>query len=143
MALDSLDEKLIKLLVRDARQSSDLLAKQLGVSSSTVRRRIHKLTREQVISIVATPEPTKINLPVRVIVGFAVAHDKLNLIMERLGSLEEVRWLSATTGRFDILGLMWFSSTDELFGFMEKKVAKLEGVNHTETFVCLHEAKRT
>jgi len=37
-----LDEWLIALLSEDARQSSQVLAKQLNVSSSTVRRRISK-----------------------------------------------------------------------------------------------------
>ena len=139
--VDSLDEKLIKLLGKDAQQRSEVLAKQLGVSSSTIRRRIEKLVKNKVIRIVARPEPTKLNLPLRVIFGFDVAHDKLNYIADRLSSREEVRWLAVTSGRFDIIAIMWFPSTEELYRFLEKEVGTLEGVRNTETFISLHVEK--
>jgi len=44
-----LDERLIELLSQDARQSSQALANQLNVSSSTVRRRISKLVKRGVL----------------------------------------------------------------------------------------------
>ncbi len=138
---DALDKKLIRLLGKDARQRNAVLAKKLGVSPVTIKRRIDKLINNQVISIVARPEPTRLNLPLQVIAAFDVAHDRLNYIADRLSSRDEVRWLSVTSGRFDIIAIMWFASTDELHSFMEKEVGDLEGVRNTETFICLHVQK--
>ncbi len=57
--IDSLDERLIALLEKNASQASRLLAKELGVDSSTVRRRMKKLIEEGVIRIAAIPDPDK------------------------------------------------------------------------------------
>ncbi|MFC1941471.1 Lrp/AsnC family transcriptional regulator [Chloroflexota bacterium] len=139
--IDSLDKKLITLLEQDARQSIERLANQLGVSPSTISRRIEKLVKNNVIRIMARPEPTKINLPLSVIVAFDIAHDKLNSVTKILSSRQEVRWLAVTSGRFDIFALMWFPSTEELFHFMQDEVGKLEGVRNTETFISLQVVK--
>lgn len=61
--------------------------------------------------------------------------------MDVLGSKPHVKGLAVTTGRFDVVALLWFTSTDELFTFMETEVPKMEGVRNTETFICLHVEK--
>lgn len=139
--LDSLDKTLVKLLQTDARQNSNALAKHLGVNSSTIRRRIEKLLKDEVIRFVVIPDPKKIGLPLQAVVAFDVAEDMLKSVLEKLGNLEEVQWLTVTTGRFDVLASIWVPSTEELFHFLEEFVAKLEGVRNTETFICLHVEK--
>ena len=139
--LDTLDKKLIRLLGEDAQQNNAVLAKQLSVSFSTVRRRIDKLVNNHVISIIAVPEPTKLKLTLQVIIAFAVDHGKLNYIANQLSSRNDIRWLFVTSGRFDIIAQMWFPSTDELYSFMEREVGAVEGVRNTETLIRLHVAK--
>ncbi len=138
---DSLDERLISLLEQDARQSSEALAKQLNVSSSTIRRRIDNLVKQGMLRFAALTEPTKVGFPVRALIAFNVAHERLNEFMEGLGSKPEVKGLCVTTGRFDVMALIWFASTDDLFRFMQSEVSKLEGVRNTESFICLHVEK--
>ena len=139
--IDQLDKELIALLEQNANQTSEKLAEQLSVNSSTVRRRMKELTKRGVIRIVAIPEPEQIGLPLIVIVAFQLVHDKANLFLKALGSRKDVKCLYVTSGRFDAIALMWFSSTEQLFHFMEKEVGKLEGVKGTETFVCMHSEK--
>ncbi len=139
--LDSVNLALIDLLVKDANQSSKVLAKQLNLSSSTVRRRIENMMQHGVLHIIALPEPTKIGLPLRAILAFDVAHEKLNSVMEVLGRRTEIKWLSATTGRYDIIAIAWFRSTAHLFSFMEQDISKLEGIRNSETFISLHVEK--
>ena len=55
--VDSLDEQLISFLAQDARQTSQVLAGQLGVKPSMVRRRVQRLIKDEIIRIVARPEP--------------------------------------------------------------------------------------
>ena len=61
--------------------------------------------------------------------------------MEMLANRREVRWVSSSTGRFDIIVLARFHSTDELSGFIQKDLAQVEGLRNSETFVCLHVKK--
>jgi len=141
MMIDLLDRQLIALLEKDTSQSSEKLAEQLSISSSTVRRRMKDLVSRGVIRIIAIPEPKEIGLPLTAIIAFQLEHDKLNTFFKELGSRNDVKYLYATTGRFDVIALMWFSSTEQLYEFMEKEASKIEGVKTSETFVCLHVEK--
>ena len=136
-----LDERLIELLSQDARQSSQALAKQLNVSSSTVRRRISKLVKRGVLRFTAVAEPVYFGFNLRAIIAFDVDHDKVREFMEVLSVKSEVKGLAATSGRFDVVAVVWFASTDGLFQFMENEVSKMEGVRNTEIFICLHVEK--
>ncbi len=132
-----MDERLIKLLQKDARQSSEVIAKQLNVSPATIRRRIRKLIRSGTMRITAIADPVKIGLPLAAIIAFNVEHGKLDSIMRALVDRPEVEWVSTTTGRFDMLVLARFASTEELSRFVEKEMAELKGIKDSETFICL------
>ncbi len=134
---DSTDERLVRLLGQDARQNSETLAKQLKLSSATVRRRLRKLTRDDLLHIVGVIDPTKFGFPVAVVITLDVAHNKLESAMEALAKRSEILWLSITTGRFDIIALAGFRSTNRLSEFMTKELAQLEGLKNSETFICL------
>lgn len=136
--IDSLDERLIKLLQKDARRSSDVLAKQLKVSPATVRRRMRRLIQNGTMRIAAIADPAKIGLPLAVMIALHVEHDKLDSVVEQLYKRPEVGWLSSTTGRFDIMALARFPSTEGLSKFIQKEITEIEGIRDSETFVCLN-----
>ena len=135
--MDSLDEKLIELLRHDARPSSETLAKHLKVSPATVRRRIKRLIKKEVIRIVAVADPNKTGIPLAAIITFDVAHDKMESALELLASRPEIKWVCSTTGRFDIISLARFSSTEELAKFVQSELTKIDGLRDSETFICL------
>ena len=139
--MDSLDAKLMRLLAKDARQSSEALAKQLEVSAATTRRRITRLLNSKVLRIVGVVDHSKIGFPVAVIVGFDVEHKEVSSFMKILASRPEVRWSSITTGRFDVMALLRFHSTDELYNFIQSVMANASGLRDSETFLCIHEDK--
>ncbi len=134
---DSIDEQLVRLLGQDARQNSETLAKQLKLSSATVRRRLRKLIRDDLLHIVGVIDPTKFGFPVVVVITLNVSLNKLESAMEALAKQPEILWLSTTTGRFDVIALAGFRSTNRLAEFVTKELAQLEGVKDSETFVCL------
>ena len=101
-----------------------------------------KLIEQGIVHIVALPEPDKVGLFVEAIVALDISHERLNPILEELGKHPQVRWLAATTGRFDILAHVQFRSNDELFKFIEGEIGRLEGVRDSETFIYLHVEKR-
>ncbi len=140
--IDSLDRQLIELLMQDARRSSEALAAQLDVSSSTVRRRMKRLTDEGIVHIVALPQPDKIGLFVEAIMTINVSHERIHSVVQVLREYPQVRWAAVTSGRFDIIAHVWLDSTEQLYRFIEDKVHGLEGVTGSETFICLHVEKR-
>ena len=138
---DSLDKQLVELLMQDARVSSNVLAKQLNISSSTVRRRMKKLVEHGIIHIIALPEPSKIGKFMEAVIALDVSHEKINLVVEKLSKYPEVRWIAVTSGRFDIMAYVWLNSTEYLYKFIEEDVGRLEGIRNSETFICLHVEK--
>ncbi|MDP2730415.1 MAG: Lrp/AsnC family transcriptional regulator [Dehalococcoidales bacterium] len=139
--IDLLDTKLIALLEKNAAQTSNKLAEQLPISSATVRRRMKELIKNGVIRVVAIPEPKQIGLPLITVIAFELEHAQLNSFCKTLRKMDRVKSLYVTSGRFDAIAIMWFSSTEELFNFMEKDIAGIEGIKGTETFLCLHVEK--
>lgn len=138
---DSIDRRLIQLLQENAHQSSEALAKRLGVSSSTIRRRIKILIQKEIIRIVARPDPTKIGYAITAIIAFDIDHEKLEPVLEALNNRPDVHWLAVVSGRFDAMALVWATSTDELFKQLDE-IGKIEGIKNMETFIRLHVRKR-
>lgn len=138
---DLLDMQLISLLEENASQSSGELGKRLNVDSSTIRRRRKQLIQQGTLRIVALPEPKTIGYSMVVIIAFQIQHEYLNSVLNTLKIMKEVKCLYATSGRYDVMTIMWFSSTEQLYKFMEEDVDNLKGVKSTETFVCMHVEK--
>ena len=139
--LDEKDEQIIQLLGQDAWQSSETLAKHIGVSSATVRRRIKKLVKNETLRIGAFVDPAKVGQPLAAVIALGVPHDKVEVMVKQLAKRREVKWISSTTGRFDILVFARFPSTDELAVFLQKALPKLGEIKSSETFICLHVQK--
>jgi len=138
---DSLDTKLIELLTQDANQTGDVIAKKLNVSPATIRRRKQQLIKRGVIRIAAITDADKTGYPLKAVIALDIEHNKLTEAMEKLVNRPEVKWLSATSGRYDFMASVWLKSTDALYEFMETEVASLDGLKNTETFICLRVAK--
>ncbi len=134
---DSIDIQIAQLLAKDARQSSEEIAKQLKISSATVRRRLRKLISSNLMRIVAVVDPGKFGLSVAAIIALDVVPDKLESTIEELANRQGVRFISTTTGRYDIIILTRFNSIEHLSGFIKKELGHLEGLRGSETFLCL------
>ena len=139
--VDSVDEQIVRLLGQDARQNSETLAKQLNLSAATVRRRLKKLIRNDIIRIVGVVNPADFGFPVIAVITLDVAHNKVKLAMEKISKRPEVRFVSTITGRYDMIVIARFPSTDCLSQFVTDELAKLEGVKDSETFICLEVKK--
>lgn len=139
--LDAIDDQLLRLLGEDARQPSHVLAKKLDLSPSTVRRRIRRLIHSRTLRIVATIDPSKAGNPVAAMIASRVDQTNLDMAVQALSSRPEVRWLSTTTGRFNMVLLTRFRSTDELSQFLQKEMTRIEGLKDMEVSVCLHVGK--
>lgn len=134
---DSIDEQLVRLLGQDGRQNSEALAKQLNLSAATVRRRLRKLIRSKLLHITGVVDPAKFGFPLAVVIALDISNDKLESAMEELVNQPEITWISITTGRFDIIALARFPSTEALSKFIAKELTRIEGVKDSETFICL------
>jgi Lrp/AsnC family transcriptional regulator for asnA, asnC and gidA len=135
--IDEIDQKLIEMLMSNSRQSSRVLADKLGLDASTIRRRVKKLVENGVVFYSVLPNPEVLGFPVRAVVTLDIAPGKVNEAIEILSDMKEVKWISQTIGRCDVILFAWFSSHKVISDFIENRIGKIEGVKNAETFVCL------
>ena len=141
--MDELDLRIIGLLQMDGRTSNSDLARELGVSEGTIRRRLSRLVQAEVIRITAVPNIEKMGYPATALVGVQTRPGKADDVAEALARLEEVHYAAVTTGAFDVFIWVGLESAQRLGDFLHTKIAPIEGVQRTETFINLAIKKRT
>lgn len=141
--LDDTDLRIIDLLQKDGRRSNSGIGRELGLPESTVRRRIERLLRDDVIKIVAIANNERLGLPVHVIMGVSLDLARNATATHALVNLVQVGWLAATTGAYDILLEASFPSMRHLHGFITEELAQIEGVERVESAIVLDLAKHT
>ena len=140
--MDELDKSVIGILQIDGRESNAKIARQLGVSEGTIRRRLKRLIDDRTIQVTALPEPSKLGLNTEAIIGLQVDPGKLEEVASELGSVPQTLSVSVTTGAFDIFAWVAVKTQEELHSFLLGVVGKIEGVRRSETFVSLGVNKR-
>ena len=141
--MDELDNKIISLLQMDGRSSNAKIAREVGVSEGTVRRRLRRLTKDDVVHIVAVPNLEKLGYATTALVGLQTGPGMSDTVAESLASLPESHYVAVTTGSYDVFVWAGLESAESLGNFLRTKVGVIEGVQRTETFVNLSLKKRT
>ncbi len=141
--MDELDRRIIKLLQVDGRASNARIAREVGVSEGTVRRRLRQLVQSGVISVIAVPNLEKMGYGTAALVGIQTDPGKIDEVADAIAALEEAHYVSISTGAYDIFAWVGVESPERLGAFLRSKVGPISGVRRTETFVNLSIKKRT
>ena len=141
--MDGLDHRIVSLLQMDGRASNAALARELGVSEGTIRRRVSRLIQEDAISIAAVPNIEKLGYTTTAFIGLQVRPGKADDVADALAGLAEVHYVSVTTGSYDVFIWVGLESSERLGEFLHTSIAAIDGVQRTETFVNLGIKKRT
>ncbi len=140
--MDNLDLKIISLLQEDGTATNAGIARKVGVSEETVRRRLKRLIQEEYIKVVALPDPAKLGYESEVLIGIQVAAAKVDEVADALAEMDEVNWVSITTGSYDVFAWATLRTSEALSIFLRTKVGTISGVNKMETFINLAIKKR-
>ena len=135
--IDRLDVMIAERLQEDATATNSKIAKDVNVSEETVRRRLKKLTAEDMIKIVAVPNAGKLGFKSFVLIGVQVDVDKVDDVAGKLKEMSQVTRLIVTTGTYDMFAWANLESTDNLSDFLRLSIGKIEGVRKMETFMVL------
>ena len=137
MILDKIDKKIIELLEVDGRTSNAFIAKEIGVSEGTIRRRLVKLLSGDYLHVNAVANLTKIGLDSQAIVGIKADADKVEQIVDTLSQFQEVKWLTETAGQYDVFCWVALGTPKDLGKFLRDKLGCIAGLQSSETFVSL------
>ena len=137
VVVDDLDNQIVEILKKDWRASTAHIARALGVSEGTVRRRLRMLIEGGVIHVNVSLDPVKMGLTTEAIIGLEVDPDKMDPVCASLADFDEIGYVTLTTGAMDVFAWGRFSSTESLGLFLRSKVGKIPGVRRTETYMCI------
>jgi Lrp/AsnC family transcriptional regulator for asnA, asnC and gidA len=140
--IDDLDQRIIEELRHDGRCSHAELARRLGVAESTVRNRVQRLLSDGYMQVVALTNLKQLGYSIEVLISVQVQAGHLTQVAEALAAMDEVRYLSITTGTFDLLASAAFHNIDELYHFITEKLNKTPGIWRTQTSQVLRVCKR-
>jgi len=141
MTMDEIDERILKNLLVDARQSARQLALKLGISTVTVLSRIKKLEKEKIIKGYTTIiDHEKIGYSLTAIIEIMAKNDKIVGIEEEIAKFENVCGVYDITGSTDTVIIAKFKERNELSKFV-KGLAAIPNVENTITHVVLNTTK--
>jgi Lrp/AsnC family transcriptional regulator for asnA, asnC and gidA len=129
------DRAIIRLLQQNARISYAELSRATDIPESTVRRRMERLQQRGIIQFAMLAEPDKLGYEIRAMIGLRVELQKLTEIASWLRELDEVTFAAFLTGSFDVMIQVVVQSQDALVRFLTEKVAPIEGIRSSETFL--------
>lgn len=99
---DKTDIAIIGHLQVDGRRAYTTIAKDLGISEASVRQRVARLLRTNVIQIVAVSSPLDLGL-IWAQVHLRVEGERLEAVAEEVAELPQVDYVSICAGNFDII----------------------------------------
>ena len=137
VVVDDLDNQIVEILKKDGRASNAHIARALGVSEGTVRRRLRMLIEGGVIHVNVSLDAVKMGLTTEAIIGLEVDPDKMDPVCASLADFDEIGYVTLTTGAMDVFAWGRFSSTESLGLILRSKVGKIPGVRRTETYMCI------
>ena len=141
--LDQLQLMMIKELETDGRQTITDLAKKLGTSKATARRKLGSLLESKVISVVAISDPRSLGYNTMATIGIDVMPGFVDDVADKLMGNKNVHTIRASAGRFDIDIAVMFRSIEELSKFIRGDLGRIPNIVNVEAMVTLELMKRS
>ncbi len=140
--MDDFDKSIIDKLESDGRASNAEIARKIGVSEGTIRRRLKKLIDNKTISVLAISDPRQMGYEFEALVGIQVDPGLVEPVAEAITKLTDTKWVSITTGTYDVFAWVILPTAEALGKFLRNRIGEIQGVKKTETFVSLQVVKR-
>ncbi|MDY7538345.1 Lrp/AsnC family transcriptional regulator [Undibacterium sp. RTI2.1] len=135
--LDDIDNKILALLMDNARLPVTTIAKQVGIARTTVIARISALEKQGVIAGYGLKlNQTMFQPAVRAYVGLSVEARFAPNLMKYLQQLPEVETLCAVSGAIDYMLTLRCGTTEVLDRLLDQ-IGALDGVRQTSTSIIL------
>ncbi|OAV70495.1 Regulatory protein AsnC [Bacteroidales bacterium Barb4] len=139
--LDVLDEKILKLIIGNARIPFLEVARECNVSGAAIHQRIQKLTSMGVIKgSEFTVDNTKVGYETCAYMGlFLQSPGQFPAVTEALKKIPEVVECHYTTGKYDLFIKIYAKNNQHLLRIIHNKLQPL-GLARTESLISFKEA---
>lgn len=140
--LDELDQKIVKLLIQNARMSYSEIGQRIGISRVAVKMRVQALEQKGVIEEYTTIiNPQKISGAVSCYFEIETKPDALTEVAELLRQNETITQIYRVTGKSRLHVHAVASSHEEMERLMHETIDRLPGVVECASHVILSRIK--
>jgi Lrp/AsnC family transcriptional regulator for asnA, asnC and gidA len=133
--MDELDELILQTLQEDGRTPFTQIAKQAGVSETTIRSRYHALEEAGIVRTVGVVDPFALGFQAPAVIALAVDADRIEHVARTIAELPEVSYLVMTLGSSDLTVEVFCRDLPHLTELVTKKIGRIPGVRSTETLM--------
>jgi Lrp/AsnC family transcriptional regulator for asnA, asnC and gidA len=133
--MDELDRLVLLALQQDGRVPFTQVARQAGVSETTIRARYQKLVQQGVVRVVGVVDPYVLDFEATALVAISVEPGMAEGIAKTIAALPEVSHLVRTLGAYDLVLEVWCRDMTTLSEVVTDQIHQLPGVRATETFL--------
>lgn len=114
------------------------LARRLGVSEATVRRRLKALLASGALQVGASADPASIGFRVHALIALRTSVSHVFEVAESFAQMREIRYVGLAAGKFNLVIQGFFRSEEEFVRFLDDNVASDSRI---EDVVCLNMIK--
>jgi Lrp/AsnC family transcriptional regulator for asnA, asnC and gidA len=133
--MDELDRLIVETLQKDGRTPFTHIAREAGVSETTVRTRYGQLVEAGIVRVMGIVDPAALGFRAPAVVGVSVEPGQTAAVAEAIRLLREVSYLVATLGSFDLIVELFCRDLPHLTATVTKHIHPIPGVRDTETLV--------
>lgn len=141
--LDSLDRRILKLLMKNARRPYLEVARQCGVSGAAIHQRVQKMIDEKILSgSQVVLDHKRMGYITCAFIGIQVnlTHERTHEeVFQRIMEIPEIVECHHITGKYSLLVKIYAKSNEHLKKILVEKIQSIREITSTETFISLEE----
>nr|WP_067289288.1 Lrp/AsnC family transcriptional regulator [Marinobacterium profundum] len=130
------DLKIIKAL-RNGRKPLADVADEVGLTLSTLRRRVQRMQEDNAIQIICLVDPFLIKGHSSAFIGFKFEPDKIHQGAKQIENLKGIVLSALVSGSYDAMAIAMFNEEFTFQQFIMDEVLKLEGLVGIETSLAI------
>ena len=132
ITLDELDMRICHEMVTNGQQSSREMGQKLGVPHTTVRRRMNRLISNDIVHLVAMPNPTALGYDIWVIIELLVKNGRISEVSRSLLKYKFCYLITESVGTYNIIIGARFRRMEDLTEFLFNEVSKIVDIERYE-----------
>ncbi len=139
--MDKLDYSILAMLQEDGRRAFTEIAKSLDVTEGTVRKRVTRMQKDDVVRIIALVDPHKAGFEAPAIIHVNVTPPHLQDAAEAIKAFPEVSYLLMVSGEYDLMVEVRCRDRLHFAAFVRDKLQQVVGVQKTVSMMVLETYK--
>lgn len=131
--VDVIDKKILSELKKDGRQSYSDIAEVVGRTNATVRRRVKKLVKKDIIEKFTIEYELDNEPQIQATIKIEPNYKDIKRILKELQAIDEITDIWRLSGDCGIFAIVEISDIQDFNPLIEEKISPINGAKITET----------